>query len=120
MKNWKYRTIILSIQEFVRMPCCCQRSCLCLAIAYDYSGNQIWIVKHCTERMSDRITKLTSLIDGTGSLRCNVAGNTAWEGELLIQSLKSFHILADVRIYLTISSLQIGVCHEEVAAMSWS
>ena len=68
--------------------------------------------------MSDRITKLTTLVDGTRCLRCTVAGHAAWEGELLEHLLHTLFILADVRVHFAVCSLQICVGDLEIAAMT--
>ena len=68
--------------------------------------------------MCQRITKLTTFVDGTWCLRCYVAGDSTWEGELLTQLLQTIHILTNVRIYLAVGTFQIGVCYEEVSAVS--
>ena len=47
-----------------------------------------------------------------------MAGNTTGEGELLVQSLQSLDILADIRVYFAVGTLKIRVCDEEVAAVS--
>ena len=68
--------------------------------------------------MSDGVTQLAALIDGTRSLGCNVGGNTAGERELLEQFLHALFVAADVGIDLRISAIQIGVCDEEVSAVA--
>ena len=49
-----------------------------------------------------------------------MAGDTAGEGELLVQSLQTFQISADVGIYFAVSTLKVRVCNEEVSAVSGS
>ena len=44
--------------------------------------------------------------------------NTTWEGELFEHLLHAFLVLADIRIHLTVASVQIGVGDQEVAAMA--
>ena len=68
--------------------------------------------------MGNRVTQLTALVDGARSLRRTVARNAAREGELLEHLLHAFLILADVRIYLAVASIQISVGDQEVAAMT--
>ena len=66
--------------------------------------------------MGNGIAKLTALVDGTRSLRSTVARNAA--GELLEHFLHAFLVLTDVRIYLTVASVQIGVSDQKVSAVA--
>ena len=68
--------------------------------------------------MRNGITQLAALVDGTRRFRSAVARNTTREGELLEHLLHTFLVLADIRIYLAVASVQIGVGDQEVAAMS--
>ena len=68
--------------------------------------------------MGNGIAKLTALVDGTRSLRSTVARNAAGEGELLEHFLHAFLVLTDVRIYLTVASVQIGVSDQKVSAVA--
>ena len=120
MQHGKHCTVGLCIQELVGMPCSCKRTGLSLAVADDHGSDQIRVIKGSAERMRDGITKLTALVDGTGRLRCHVAGDTAGEGELLIQSLQSFDILRNVGIYFAVSTLKVRVCHKEISAVARS
>ena len=100
------------------MPCGSKRSGLSLTVTNDNGSDQIRVIKSSTESMSDGVTKLTTLVDGTRSFRCYVAGDTAGEGELLIQSLQAFDILRNVGIYLAVSTLKVRVCNKEVSAVA--
>ena len=61
------------------MPCRCKRTCLSLTVTDDYRSYKVGIIKYRTECMGYGITKFTALIDGTGCLGSNVAGDTAGE-----------------------------------------
>ena len=68
--------------------------------------------------MSDRIAELAALIDGTGGFRGTVAGYAAGEGELFEHFFHSLFIAADIRVYLAVASVQVGVGDQEVSAVS--
>ena len=96
----------------------CQRAGLRLAVTDNYGCDQVRVIQHRTEAVRQRITKLAALVDGAWGLRGNVAGNAARERKLLEQALHALGVLADVRVNLAVSALEIGVRHEEIAAVT--
>ena len=102
----------------VRMPRRRQRTGLRLTIADHAGRDQIRIVKNRAERVRERIAQLSALVDGARRFRRHMAGDSARERELLAQLRQPLLVLPDVRINLTVGSLQIGVGNKEIAAMS--
>ena len=49
VKDRKNSSVCLRVQEFVALPGCCQRSCLCLTVSDDTCSNQIRVIKYCTK-----------------------------------------------------------------------
>ena len=92
VEDRKYRTICYGVQELVGMPCSSQRACLSLTVTYYTSSYKVGVIEYCTEAVSQRITKLAALVDGAGSLGCNVRGDSAGERELLEQLLHTLNI----------------------------
>ena len=106
------------IEELVAVPRGCQRAGLRLAVTDNHGCDQVGVIQHRTEAVRQRITQFTALVDGARGLRGNVAGNAARERELLEQALHALGVLADVRVNLAVSALEVGVRHEEVAAVT--
>ena len=120
MHNRKNSSVADGIQKLVGMPGSSKGTCLRLPVAYYGNGNQIRIIQNSSKGMSDRISQFTALINGTRRLRRTVAGNAAGEGELLEHLFHSLFILADIWVYFTVGTLQIGVSDLEVSAVSRS
>ena len=69
MQNRQHRAVADGTEKLVRVPGGCQRPCFGLAVTDDTSHNQIRIVKHSTEGVTERVAKLTSLVNGAWTLR---------------------------------------------------
>ena len=100
------------------MPGSSQRTGFCLSVSYNYSSDQIRIVKNGSESMSDRISQLAAFINRAWCFRCAVAWYAAGERELFEHFFHSLFITADIRIYFTVASVKIGICDQEVSAVS--
>ena len=118
MQDRQHRAVMLRAQKFIGMPCRRQRTGLGFPIADHAGRNQLRIVKNRAERVRERIAQLAALVDRARRFRCHMAGDSARERELLAQLRQSLLVLPDVRINLTVGSLQIGVGNKEIAAMS--
>ena len=68
--------------------------------------------------MSDRISQLAAFVDGAWCFRGTVAWYAAGEGELFEHFFHALFITADIWIYFTVASVQIGICDQEVSAVS--
>ena len=117
MQDRQYCAIGYWIKEFVRMPCGGERTRLRLAVADDAGDAEVGIVKHCPERMAERIAQLAALVDRARTLRRGVAGNAAGKRELEKELAQPGLILADVGVDLAVGALEIGVAHDRGAAM---
>ena len=73
MEDRQHCTIGGSVEKFVGMPGCGQWPGFCLAVTNHAGGNQIWIVKYGTEGMTQRIAKLTPLVNGAGAFGRSMA-----------------------------------------------
>ena len=118
MQDRKHGSVGFRIQELIALPGGGKRACLRLAVAHDTGGYQIRIIEYRSEGMGQGITELAALVDGAGSLGGHMAGDAAGEGELLAQLLQAVHIFSDVGIHLAVGTLQIRICHEEIAAVA--
>src|SRR5262249_59417241 len=105
------------VEEFVGMPACRQRSSFRLAIADDAGNDQIGIVESCSVGVRDGIAEFAALVYRTGCLRRDVAGDAAGKRELGEQALHALFIARDVRINLTVGSLEVGVRDQTGTAM---
>ncbi len=118
VKDRKDRAIGCGVEKFVRMPACCQRAGLGLAVA-DYAGDdQVGIVEGCAERMHQRIAKFAAFVDRTGRLRCDVARYAIGPTELAEEALDAVPILLDVRIDFGVRAFEIRVGNKSRTAMS--
>src|SRR5450432_2311531 len=88
-----------------------------LAVTNDTRHDQLRIVEHRTERMTQRIAELASLMDRTRTLRRCVARDPAGERKLQKQFAKSGFVLTDVRIDLAVGAFEVGVGNHRGAAM---
>ena len=118
VQNRKHCAVRYGVEELIGMPCGRKRSRLSLAVTDDDCRNQIGVIKHGAVGMRNGISELAAFVDGTGRLRRYVRGDTAGERELLAQSRHTLFVLGDVGIDFAVGALKIGVCDEEVAAVS--
>ena len=118
VQDRQYRTVCYRIQELIGMPGSSKRTGFCFAVSHNYSGDQIRVVKNCSEGMGDRISQLTAFVDGAWCLRRTVAWHAAGERELFEHFFHSFLVTADIRIYFAVTSVKISICDQEVSAMS--
>ncbi len=63
MEDWQHRSVGGRIEKFVGMPRRGQRCGLRLAIADDAGDDEIGIVEHSPERMTERIAQFAALMD---------------------------------------------------------
>src|SRR5215467_7830568 len=94
------------------MPACRQRSSFRLAIADDAGNDQIGIVESCSVGVRDGIAEFAAFVYRTRRLRRHVARDAAGERELGAQALQALFVARDVRINLTVGSLEIGIRDE--------
>ncbi len=97
------------IEELVGVPGGGERSGLRLAVADDTGDQQVRVVECGAVGMGEGVAQFAALVDGTGRLRCDVAGHAAGEGELSEQQLHARLVPADVGVRLRVTALQPGV-----------
>src|SRR6185437_13156272 len=83
VQDGQHRPVGRGIQELVAVPAGRERTGLGLAIADHAGDDEVGIVEHRPERVTQRIAELAPLVDGPRRLRRHVARNAAREGELL-------------------------------------
>jgi len=88
-----------------------------LAVTHHARHDQLGIVEHGPERMTQRIAELAALVDRTRTLRRRVARDPAGKRKLQKQFAKAGLVLADVRIDLAVGALEVGVGDHCRAAM---
>ncbi len=91
------------------MPAGRQRSRFGLAVAHHTANQQIRIVKHGAGSMDDRVAQFPALVNRTGRLRRDMAGNPSGKRELLEEALHPFFGLRNVGIDFAVGALEIGV-----------
>ena len=92
------------------MPGGGQRSSLRFAVTDHYRHQQVRIIESGPESVRNAVAQLSSLVDGTWSLRRAVAADAPRKGEFLEEFKHSLLVLTLVRIDLGVSSLQIDWC----------
>src|SRR5215471_16787404 len=117
VKDGQNRPVPRRIEEFVGMPARRQRSSFRFAVADDAGNDQIGVVEGCSVGVRDRIAELTAFVYRTWRLRRYVAGDATGERKLGEQALHALFVARDVRINLTVGSLEIGVRDQAGPAM---
>src|ERR1700730_3188169 len=112
MQDWQHRAIGRRIEKLVGMPRAGQGSGFRLAIADDAGDDEIGIVEHRAERVTERIAQLAALVDRSRALRRCMAGNSSWKRKLNKELPQPGLIRADVWIDLSVGALEISVGHD--------
>ena len=97
MQDRQHRAVGDGIEKLVGVPGRRQRPGLRLAVADDAGDDEIGIVEHGAERVTERIAELAALVDRTRTFRRRVAGDPARKRELQEQPSQPRFVLADVR-----------------------
>ena len=111
MKDRKNRAIARGIQKFVRVPTGGECTSFRLTVADDAGDNQIRIVESGAVGVGQRIAQFPTFVNGAGSFRRYVTGNSVGPGELAKQPLQSVPAALNRRIVLRVGPLQIGLRH---------
>ena len=82
MQNRQDRAVAHRVEELVRVPAGGKGARLGLAVADDAANEQIRVVEGGAVGMRQRIAEFAALMDRTGSLGCDMAGDAAREAEL--------------------------------------
>src|SRR4030095_11315840 len=90
-----------------------------LTITDDGGNNLVWIVKCRSVSVRQGISEFATLMNGAGSLRRYVTGNSSGKRKLLKEPLHTLFICRDVRVNLTIGSFQVGISDESRPAVTW-
>src|SRR5258708_4126888 len=93
---------------------------LSFTIADDTAGQQIGIIKDRAVGVHYGIAKFSSLMNRAGCFRSNMAWDTAGKRKLFEEPFHPFFVLRNVRIKLTVGSLQISIRNQPWSAMAWS
>src|SRR5664279_2550367 len=80
-----------------------------LAVSHHATSEQIRVVEHRAACVHNRITELSTFVDGAGSFRRSVARNSSRKRKLLEQLLDALFVLRDVRIKLAVGALEIRI-----------
>src|SRR5215510_4444618 len=117
VKDGQNRPIPRRVEEFVGMPARRQRSSFRLAVADDAGDDEIRVVERRSVGVRDGIAELAALVYRTGRLRRHVARDATGERELGEQALQPLLVARDVRINLTVGSLEVGIRDQAGPAM---
>jgi hypothetical protein len=108
------------VEELVGMPARGQRTGLGLTVPDHAHHQQVGIVECRSECVDQRVAEFPALVDRTGCLRCDVTGNSAWEGELAKERTNAILVPSDGRVDLAVGAVQIGVGHQPRTAVAGS
>ncbi len=117
MQDRQHRAVGGRIEKLVGMPRGGQRPGLRLAVSDDAGDDEIGVVEHGAERMAQRISEFSALVDRPRAFRRHVAGNAAGKRELKEELLQPGLVPADVGIDLAVGALEIGVAHDRRPAV---
>ena len=106
------------IEELVRVPAGRQRSGLRFTVADDARDQQIGVVECGAERVRERVTQSSALVDRARRLRGDVAGDAAGERELFEQLLHALFVLRHVGVHLAVGALEVGIGHDSRSAVA--
>src|SRR5438552_9532546 len=106
MQEGQHRAIVRRIEKLVGMPRSGERSGFRLAIADDAGDDEIGIIEHRPERMTERITQLAALVDRARTLWPCMAGNASRKRKLNKELPQPGLVLADVWIDFAVGSLE--------------
>src|SRR5262249_40667158 len=105
------------VEERVAPPAGGEWPGLGLAVADDAGDDQVRVVEGGAVGGAEGVAELAALVDAAGRLRGDVARDAAGKAELFKQFLHPLGVLADVRVDLAVSTLQVGVGHHRRAAV---
>jgi hypothetical protein len=106
------------VQEGGGLPRRCQRAGFGLAVADHAADQQIRVVERGAEGVHEGVPELATLVDGSGRLRRDMAGNAARKGELAEQRLQPGSIVSNRRIRLPVRALDVRVGHQRRTAVA--
>src|SRR5262249_55030548 len=109
MKDRKHTAVSSRIEEFVAVPAGSEGPGLRFAVADNAGNDQVPIVERGPIGVAEGIPELATLMNAAWRFWSDMAGDTAWEAELLEQFLHPLRVLTDVRIDLAVGALQIGM-----------
>jgi hypothetical protein len=117
VQDRQHRAVGGRIEEHVRVPGSSERTGLGFAIADHACRDQVGVVEHGAEGVTQRVAQLAALVDAAGRFRCDVAGDAAGERELPEERREPGPILRDRGIDLAVGPFQIHVGHDSWPAM---
>src|SRR6516165_11293157 len=106
VKDGQNRPVSRGVEKFVGMPARRQRSSFRFAVTDDAGNDQIGVVERRSVGVRDGIAEFAALVYRTGRLRRHMARDAAGERELGEQALHALFVARDVRINLTVGSLE--------------
>ena len=118
MEDGEHRAIGGGIEEFVGVPAGGERAGLRFAVADDAGDDEIGIVECRAIGVHKRVAELAAFVDGAGSFRRDVAGDSVGPAELAEEALDAVAILLDVGVDLGVGAFKIGVRHDAGTAVS--
>jgi hypothetical protein len=116
--------INLGVQELVAMPTGSQRTGFLLGVSdaqplsqrthrFTISNHgqrdQVGMIIDRSERMTQRIPKLSTLVQRSRRLGRRVGSDTSREGKLLEESLEALDVFGDVGVYFRVRALEVAV-----------
>ena len=120
MKNRQHGTIGDGIEKLVGVPRGRKRRRFRFAIANDAGDNQIGVVEHGPERMTERVSQFAAFVNGARRGGGNVAGNAAGKRELLEQQFHTGFVLRDIGVDVAPGAFQIDIAHDRSPAVAGS
>ncbi len=99
------------------MPRGGQRARFRFAVAHYAYRDQVGIVEHRSKRVREGIAEFAAFVDRPGRFGGGVARNAAGKRKLFEQLAQALLIAGNVRVYLGIGPLQVGVGHHRRSAV---
>ena len=118
MQDGQHGAVSFRGEKFIELPGGGKRAGLGFAVAHRDSGDELRVIRHGAEGVSQGVAELAALIDGAGGLGSHMARDAAGEGEALEEAVHALTVLADIRVDLLIAAVQPVLGDHGVAAVA--
>ena len=120
VQDREHDSIGAGVDQLVGLPASGQRSGLRFAVADDGRNEKAGVVHHRAIGVRQRVSELSTLMDGSGGLRRVVRGDSARVGELAEELLQASLVLGDLREVLGVGPIEVGLGGSRRAAVAGS
>ena len=120
VQDRQHGSVVDGVEEVVRMPGGGQRPGLRLAVPDDTADHQTGVVEGGAVGVREGVAQFAALVDGTGRLGRDVAGDPAGEGELPEQPRHALAVPCDVGVGPCVRAVEPGAGQHGRSAVSGS